>query len=256
MQHYIFFILFTLFPIFLDALIVNDLSFSAAMTPGESRQVKLSLINESAQPEVVSFRLCDYTCNSNGEHAFDEPGNTQGRSNASWIRLNSDTLTLAPGQKEEFFYVIDAPQDSSLDGSYWSVLLIEPSTPVSKLRNEVEGFHIDVKVRYAHHIVTTVGAGTPKLKVVDKEFKTIDGQQKLCVHVENTGTLFLEPKLTLKLYNSEGKVDKTLEGGKERLYPGCSQCYYLDAQEVDPQAKLKGFLLLDAGGRNLFGEAF
>ncbi|MBA3817193.1 MAG: hypothetical protein H0X29_11890, partial [Parachlamydiaceae bacterium] len=107
----------------------------------------------------------------------------------------------------------------------------------------------------AYHIVTNIGEGTPKLKILKKEFKTVDQQNLFAVSVANIGDLFLNPKLVLKLYNSQGKLEKTLDGQPERLYPGSSQIYLMDIQGLEAK-KYTAFLMLDNGDKQLFGDTF
>ncbi len=250
----LFFTNFTFFLLSLTSLFslqVSSLSYLAMMTEGEKREVKLTLINESDSIEKVSLHLSDYGCNSEGNHFYEQPG-TFPRSNAAWIQLQQNQLTLLPKQQVDLFYTIQAPSFLAA-GSYWSVLLIEPLTPLKTIGESQEGYNFFVKVRFAHHIIMTVGQSMPLIKILKHEIQDIEDKKYLAITVINKGPLFIQPKATLKLYNGAGILIKTVEGSTERLYPENSQRYLLDISSI-PQGLYKAFLLLDNGDQHLFGD--
>lgn len=233
---------------------VSALTYTGDFQPGESRDIKLTLINERDVAEKVDLQICDYACNCKGEHFYEEPGKMK-RTNASWITLNQEHVTLEPKDQYDVFYTITAPKDPDLGGSFWSVLLIEPADPVQQMIESESGYCVNVKIRYAHHIVTNLGKRKPKLKIIQKEINELEGKKYLSLDVDNVGELFVSPKLMLKLYDSKGNLKSTLEGQSERLYPGNSQRYLLAMDGVEA-GKYTGFLLLDNGDNNLFGDTF
>lgn len=249
-------------PTFVLSLQVNNLSCLEKLNPSEKKQIQLTLYNDSDSKEQVNLKLADYSCNSNGEHFYDEDyldNLKYPRSNKSWINHGQEQIYMEPRETRNVYYTIDVPNDPSLKGSYWSLLLIEPQgTTLSKDANS-EGFSLQIKIRYAHHIIVNIGEATPKLKIIKKEIKEIDGKNFLCLHVLNEGDLFFDPTLTLKLYDVEGKLFSTLKSQSERLYPGNSQCFYLNAEELDEKRlkeKLTGFLLFDGKENLFFGDKF
>jgi len=238
----------------LQALQVNSLTYSGEFKPGESREVKINLINDRDIPEKIDLRLCDYACNHEGHIFFEEPGKME-RTNASWITLNQEYIIMEPKEQRDVSYTIHMPLHPPLNGSYFSALLIEPADPIEQPEQSNTGFTLCVKIRYAHHIVTNIGKGIAKLKILEKKFRSIEDKKYLAIDVMNTGDLFLSPKLTLKLYDDKGSLKKTLEHPFERLYPGNSQRYHVSIEGVEA-GKYTSFLLLDNGDNNLFGETF
>lgn len=247
-----------LFPFFalgsLGALQVSGLTYLNTLKPGESAQVRVTLISDRDKPELVDMSLCDYWCNSDGQHFFEETGK-QARTNADWIKLTTHREIVNPGDKRDVYLTIKVPKDESLKGSYWSVLLIEPSDPIQTLTESEQGFQLHVKVRYAFHIVTNIGTSVPSLKIIKKGMENIGDKKYFIVDVENTGILFQNPKLTLKFLSNQGKLEKTLETQTERLYPGSSARFMAESNGLTP-GKYTAFLLLDNGDGRLFGDTF
>lgn len=263
---YFIFLLFATFFISqaIEALQVNNLSSIQTLTPGEKKQVQVRLINENDASEQVDLKLVDYTCNDDGQHFFNESALNdvsarQPRSNLGWVRLGQDRVTLEPHEERDIYYELEAPTDPCLNGSYWSVLLIEPASITSAKNPDQKGLQINVKIRYGHHIVTNIGEGAPKIKILKKEIQEVSGIPYLCIHVVNEGNLYFNPTLTVRLYDKEGKLEKTLGPCSDRLYPGNPQCFFLSLQELPENRraeKLTGFILFDGGKDLLFMDRF
>lgn len=250
----------------LKSLQVNNLSCLENLTPGSKKQVRITLTNDRSVPEKLEFKLVDYACNSDGKHFFGETisegaSEKYWRSSKEWIQLGQNHITLDPGETRDVYYIIEVPESNSseLNGSYWNVLLIEPIDQELLKETTNEGFQLRIKLRYAHHTVVNIGEAIPKLKILKKEIKKIDDKQYLCIHVLNEGNLFFYPTLTFKLYDSDGKLEKTLKANPERLYPGNSQSFYLDLLDLSQERiskKLSGFILFDGENNLLFGDKF
>ena len=247
-------ILFTLQILPGYCLLVNNLSNELTLVPGEIKLAKLTLINDRGCSENIDLKLVDYANNFKGQHFYEDPS-TLPRSNASWIELSCEHLTLAPKEQVDIFYTVSVPLDSTLSGSYWSVLLIEPQSLAPATVSNDDKFQLNVKIRFAHHIVSTIGEPKGKLKILCKSLLSIEERTFFCIDVENIGNYFLRPKAVLKLYNEDGVLEATLTSSHERLYPNNSSRYLFDVDTLR-QKKYKGFLLLDNGDKNLFGENF
>jgi hypothetical protein len=237
-----------------EALQVSGLSYIDNCRPGDKKYVKIILINDKDQAETIDLKLCDYSCNKEGQHFFDAVG-SQSKSNAAWITFPMPQITLTPREQYELTAVIEVPLDAPSNGSYWSVLLIEPADPIEAINESEKGLQLRIKIRYAFHFVTTLGNEAPRLKILNKELKTLNEKKMIAIDVENIGPVFLNPKLTLKLFNKAGKLEKTIEGQSERIYPANTSRYFLDGEGVEGKT-YKAFLLFDNGDHHLFGDTF
>lgn len=254
MQPLFFILMLISSPMWSHAIQVSGLSTLNQLNPGESTQFVITLTSDKDKPELVQLKLCDYRCNHEGQHFFEDAGETE-KSNTNWIKLGSFRETINPGEKKDIHVTLQVPDQKELNGSYWSVLLIEPSDPLHTLATSDTGFQLQVKVRYAYHIVTNVGKEKPSLKVIGKGFSDIEARQLFTVDVLNNGNLFLNPKMTVKILNKEGKIEKTLETQTERLYPSSSSRFAVETADVKP-GTYQAFLLFDNGDGRIFGDSF
>lgn len=253
-------VFFCLFFSSLQSLQVSSLSFIEDLKPGQARQVELSLTNEAPYEELVNLEVTNFSCNSDGEANFDPPSSSPApRSNALWVTLGQPSITLKPGESRSIYYTVHVPEKVDPEGSYWSTLLICPEgPPLRKEEVSEEGLRLEIKFRYAHHIVTHVGKGQPKIHVFKKEVKKLGQRSYLVLHVSNTGERFLAPELTLNLYDAQGALQKTLSAPSEYLYPGLSQAFFVDLNGISERQlkEYSGFLLFDAHDSYLFGDRF
>ncbi len=247
-------VLFVLFVPFSEALVVNSLTYNGKFDPGEMRRIEVTVTNEKDEVEQVELKLVDYWTNAEGQHFFEQSKDQQ-RSNVPWVKLGVNRVTLQPKESATIHYTVNVPNDPNLKGSYWSVIIFEPADPIATKERKENEFQLLVKVRYAYHIVTDIDQGESNLKILQKDFKNFNGKELLCIDVANVGEVFLNPQMTLKLYSEAGILEKTLDGRKERLYPGSSSRYFIDPDGVEKK-NYKVFMLLDNADGNMFGEAF
>lgn len=253
LHRYILSALALLFSFWLPALQPADLSFHTDAKPGEAIQGKLVIVNERDVAEKVELKPVDYSFNANGEHFYEEQANLL-RSSARWIELPSSQIEIPPKSTAEVLYTIHVPQNKTLKGTYWNVILIEPVDPLPVLTQpEKDQFQLKVKVRYAYHVVVNLGNGDASLKIASRNMQQQDGKRLYQLDVVNNGELFLNPKLILKTYDENGRLVATISDQEQRIYPQTSVRYTLDLSDLKPSS-YTGFLLLDNGDQHIFGD--
>lgn len=236
----------------LDALIFNsELLKVLEAKPGDILSVKLTLTNEKEKPEEVHISQADYKYNSSGENFFENP-DTLDRSNAKWIELETHTVLLDPGQSKDVSYTVRVPNNSQLNGSYSSVLLIEPKEPIATL-NEDNNLTLEVKVRYAHQPVVNIGSLNRSIKLLDTQLVVDESGHQVKIDIENNGNTHLYPQPVLKFYDKSGQLVKTLQSTPQNLLPNNSVRYTIPVQDI-PAGEYLGLLLLDVGNGKLFAE--
>jgi len=224
---------------------------------GESYKGVILINNNDTAAKKVKIYQTDYTFNYKGESVYGEPGKNP-HSNADWIKFDSTYLTIFPREEVKLNYTVNVPDDESLAGSYWSVVMIEgikENAPVSSeaKKGEVK-VGIQTLVRYAVQIITNIGdSGSREINILNKELvKGKDGEYSLKMNVENIGERALRPIINAELYNLQGLLAGKFKGNRARIYPRTSAGYQVDFKDV-PTGKYKALITLDNGDDYVWG---
>lgn len=235
--------------------IPSEMTFEKNCVPGEVVEGYIPLFNAGSELASVKISLADYLYNAKGETFYLNPG-SHGRSNATWACLSSEIVKIPPHNQINFHYRVHIPKDSTLNGTYWSIILVEPYENVSF--KPCQETHLDIKtvVRYGFQVITNIqNSGTYDLKVIDKELIRDHEKLLLSIDVENTGTWVMAPKMHVEIYNSKGEKLKKLEFCKNRIYPTCSLRYVADISGLPP-GTYPAIVLFDQGDKALFGMQY
>ena len=243
---------------FLEAaslLVPGALSHENKVLPKEILQNAIPIQNEGNQPITVKVTLTDYLFNSQGESSF-PPIGTCPRSNAPWIKTSKMYFEVAPHTTYSFPYTLQVPEDPSLQGTYWSIFLIEPVEEQFASPDKEKSLGVQTIIRYGVQVITHIGqTGSYDLKILEKKLVKENGKKLFFLSVDNKGTLAQSPILTLELINSLGKKVERFETSKQRIFPTCSVSYQVDFSKI-PEGKYKAIAILDHGEGALFGAQY
>ena len=230
------------------------------VAPGEIVQDVLTVTNVGSAPVQVKSYLSDYSYRLDQSN-YDAPG-TMPRSNAAWITVAPSLLSLAAGQRAQIIVQTRVPADGHQEGSYWSIVMVEPQTQVAALAPEQGKTVLGVQsvFRYGIQILTTIGrTGVAEVKfagcVCVKQGTAGQSRRQLQVDLENVGTQALRPLVWAELHDTDGVLVKRVESHKARLYPGCLQRYELDVTDVAP-GRYTVLAVADNGDENIFGARY
>lgn len=238
---------------------VETLSLERAAQPGEHYTVSFVVRNSDDLPRSVRMYQTDYHFSCDGSNQFGEPGRAA-RSNADWIRINPPRLTVPPRQSTAVYCVVDVPADTSLAGTYWSMVMVEEDPDAGlgeELPLERNQAGIRQIVRYGVQCVTEVGsAGTEQLTIIGSRLvadeKTAD---ELQIDVENTGNRWAVPLAWTELYGEDGQHIGRFETEAKRIFPGTSVRFRIPLGDPPP-GKYKAFVVLDNGDHNVIGAKY
>ncbi|MDD5508948.1 MAG: hypothetical protein PHD25_11610 [Bacteroidales bacterium] len=232
-------------------LVLNGLTHQNTVSPGESYQRILEIQNGSDQTEDVMIYHRDYRYNYMGETFYDEPG-SHSRSNAGWIKLSQTYLTLQPNEKVSVVFQVQAPLNDSLQGTYWSVIMVEaveppdPETPKGT-------FQIKSIVRYGIQVITHIGiTGKRELNFLGTSLIHEDTLTTFNVYVENPGERMMQHTVQLELFDDEGNSSGIYSAPVSRTYPGTSVCCPVDLTGAKP-GKYSALLIADCDEGEVFG---
>lgn len=257
---YIFFISVVLTDVsFAGVSVIGGLTQENTLQPGEKFEGEITLQNSGETSWQVDIYKKDYLFYADGTNIYGEPGSAD-RSNASWLSVSPNRLTIPAGEKASVYYMIQVPDNPELSGTYWSMVMIEPASEIGqqKIQDKDGRVKIDVQtvVRYGIQIVTNIGdSGSRKISFLDKMMITSDQKKILQLDVENTGDRWLSPVVWVELYDSYGHKMGRFESGKKRIYPECSVRHQVDLSQV-PQGNYKALVVVDNGDEHVFGAQY
>lgn len=230
--------------------ILNGLTHENTAQPGESYRAEIEIQNVAEAEKSVRIYLRDYWYNYKGESRHDDPG-SMGRSNSNWISIPSDLVNLAPQEKRTISIEIKVPNQDSLLGTYWSVLMVEGVVPPDTSRSE--GVSITTALRYAIQMITNIGnTGTSSLNFAGLQLAKEEEISIVQVVLENTGQRLLKPAMSIELFDGNGNSAGTLYADPRKTLPGTSILVSIRLEGVKPGV-YSGVLVADCGGDSIFG---
>jgi len=227
---------------------------------GEVYTGTITIRNAEAETMAARIYQKDYMFYSNGSNVYGEPG-VEARSNASWVTLGANYVEV-PGQGSvDVEYAVHVPTDDSLQGSYWSLLMIEELP--GGAADSAEDYPLPQRssvtqvLRYGVQMVTHIGGtGARSVTFTDRALvQTEDGTRTLMIDVENTGERSLRPKLWVELHDTSGDRLGRFESAKKRLYPGTSVRYAIDLTAA-PGGSYQALVVVDNGDEHVFGAQY
>jgi len=235
--------------------ILNGLTHEFKVTPGQVYEGVIILKNTEEKPEKARIYQTDYSFNAQGQKFFLPPGSNL-RSNAGWISFYPALIDLLPQATQEIKFKIIVPEDPSLKGTYWSLIMVEQApalvSPTTSLAGKEPSLSLNQVVRYGIQIVTHIGeTGERKIRIVNSRLIHQFGKYEFQLVVENIGERCLVPDLYLQLFNQQGAQIGQFAGGRWRLYPQTSALYQVDLGSL-PESKYRALILLDNHDDHVF----
>lgn len=254
----LFFFIWTNF-CFAGVLVIGGLSQEKRAKPGESFKGAILLKNTGQSSAEVKVYQTDYFFYADGRNIYGEPGKTP-RSNARWLSLSPSRLVIPPQDTASVYYTLQVPMDKELKGTYWSMVMVEPIPKTSPESIQAEKgkvkLGVQTVIRYGIQIVTDIGdTGKRQIRFSDKRLISQEGKKILQIDIENTGERWLSPLVWADLYDTQGKSIGRFEGGKFRIYPGCSVRHRIDLTKV-PAGKYNALVVVDNGDESVFGARY
>ena len=239
--------------------VLGDLSYEKQARPGESYRGAISLMNTGQELLEVKLFQRDYLFYHDGRNLYGDPGR-DARSNAAWIDFSPKRLAIPPKQTSQVNYLVNVPNEPSLTGTYWSLLMVEPigkSSPEAVRQEKGKAsFGINVVMNYGIQLVTHMGeSGSSDLRILDAKLVRQEGQRMLQVDLENTGERMLRSLVWTELFSQGGAAAGRFEGQQFRMYPGTSARFKIDLSSV-PIGSYRALVIADCGGDLVFGATY
>jgi hypothetical protein len=240
--------------------VIGGLAHEMKVNPGNTYEGIILLANDSEEPQEVKVYQTDYLFFCDGTNKYGEPGKLQ-RSNANWITFKPERLIIPGNGTTPINYTIKVPDDTSLIGTYWSMLMVEgigKGSPES-IRPEKGKVQLGIRqvIRYGIQVVSNIGeTGSHQLEFIETKLLAKEGGGKfLQIDIENTGEWIMIPMVWAEIYDEEGRYIGNFESSKMRIYPGTSVRHRIDLSDV-PKGRYKALIIADAGGDYIFGASY
>lgn len=192
------------------------LTHYAQLVPGGVYAGTLTLSNPDDAPASATIQLTDYRFTADGTTSYDPPG-TLPRSNAQWISLGQQVVTLPAKSKLVVDYKLTAPMNVS--GTYWSAVHVTPDLPPET----GSGLTIRNRTSFMVQVVTDLTGGDARVRFGNPQLQR-DSQGKFAFSVDTygEGERWIIRKVTLEAFDENGKLAATVTSRNRRLYPGTS----------------------------------
>jgi hypothetical protein len=216
--------------------VIGELTHTQNALPGESYETRIVLRNFGDKETAIKVIQRDFSYHADGSQFFPEKG-AQKRSNASWIKYSPEQKNLLPLETAEVVCSIQVPDDQTLTGTFWSLIIIESS----------------LAKRYAIQMITDIGlTGTVQIEFVNTVIVREEEKVFLDVDVKNTGERLIRPILYVELYDEEGEFVGKVDGGTWRIYPESSVRYRVELTPF-PARVYKAMIFVDNLDEHVFG---
>lgn len=233
-----------------NIIVLNGLTHENNALPGETYRTNVEIQNVSEYAKGVKVYKRDYWYHYSGDTKHDAPGTLE-RSNANWISFQPELLNLEPNEKAVVTIEVTVPDQSELNGSYWSVLMVEGIVPPDTTSNN--GVSITTTIRYAVQLISHIGnTGNAHLEFAGMDMSKQEETNFLNVYVENKGEKLLKPELSLELFDDAGNSIAVIKAEKRKTLPGTSIRIGLNLEGIKP-GKYSGVIIADCGNDDLFG---
>jgi len=219
--------------------------------PGDVLKGEIRIQNTEDIPQEVRIYQTDLLYNYQENTFYDEPG-AHGRSNASWIGFSPKSLVMNPKESRLIQYEITVPFSDTLNGTFWSVLMVEGVTPIDP--NQSGTLNIRTVTRYAIQITTEiVNRGLGLLKFLEPTLVSEGNKLYLAVDVKNDGSRYIAPDVTIEVFDASGSAVKVLSASKKGLYPSTSVRFKFDLEGLPARQNYQLMIVAAGQEEDVFG---
>jgi len=232
----------------------GDLTQIFVVELGHTYRAEITVSNTGDTPTGLDVYQRDYLFFADGTNRYEEPGSID-RSNTSWIAFYRPTsVSLDPGQSIPISFVITVPDDPTLVGTYWSLIMVEPMPPPEAPSND--GIKLRQVIRYAVQLVTHIGdTGEVGVQIANANLVSIEQGAVLYIDLENVGERWVRPETWADVYDDQGSHVGRFESTRMRIYPGCSVRYSIEMPGVS-NGTYQALVVFDNGADHVWGAQY
>jgi hypothetical protein len=242
-----------------DIKVLGSLTHEKISDSGEAYSGTILIKNAGESPCRVKIYQTDYLFYADGTNLYGSPASNP-YSNAKWIALSAKWLTIPAGETAPVNYEVQIPHISDLQGTYWSLVMVEPAADNGPAQTAAEKgkyvLGLQTNIRYGVQIITDIkDSGTRKIELLNKRLIEENGKRFLQLDIKNTGERWLNPSVSVQLYGKDGKLFGTFGNAKNRIFPTCSVRHKIYLGDI-PKGEYKALVIVDNGDQYVFGANY
>lgn len=193
--------------------------------PGEKAVFSIQLYNSGTTTKTNSLFVSDGITSNNGGTMVLTPEQAMREKTGSWFNIVEEEVTLKPGEKKVFDFVVDVPTDAT-PGTHVAVIYLRSALNPGKISdtssnganfviNEAYSLSSDVIIRvdgeinYGFSIIDKMDQDWIKSKELTLFFSAV-----------NTGNIYDRPKAKLQILNTDDKLVYEADKKIGIVYPG------------------------------------
>lgn len=192
--------------------------------PGEKATFSIQLSNSGTTTKTNSLFVSDGLTANNGGTMVITPKEAHREKAGSWFNITEQSITLKPGQKKTFDFVVNVPEDASL-GTHVAVIYLRSEVQegvTSDQTNNGASFVINEAYSLSSAVIIRTG-GT-----ANYDFIIEDNMQKewiknkdlsLFFNIKNTGNIYDYPNATVQVFDKEDNIFFEQEKELGVIYP-------------------------------------
>jgi len=210
--------------------VLNGLTHKHTASYGQIVEGEIILLNTSKNSQRVLFSLSDAFLSCDNETYFSNE-NTHPRSSKEWFKSEVAEKELAPNEKYVFKYSIEIPMDTSLNGSYWNLVMIEVEKPIKQqiLQKKVG---INSKIRYAVQLLTDINQDTDMAIDFTDISLNESNAKTLQIKLKNNSEFIETTNIFLEVYNDKGEKIEVINSQLTNVFPGFCKTVLLNLSSL------------------------
>lgn len=222
---------------------------------GTTYTSNIVIANPGKDAQIVRIYKTDYTFACDGTSEFHDAGSSK-RSNANWIALQSERVTIPGGSQVTVPYAVQVPRGDSLKGTYWSTVMVEPVND-GPTAAEKQSVAIGAVMRYAVQVATHLESGGSRTVRFDTPVlsRAQSGAAMFDVNVFDDGERGYRAALWIEIYDAQGTLRAKVRQTRGLLYPGTSLHQQFDLGAL-PAGSYKAIVFADTGDDAVFATQY
>lgn len=226
------------------------------IAPGERHGGRIRLRNQGTADVPVRIYQRDYVFQADGTNLYPSPGSLP-RSNATWMAVSPSDLVVPAGEEVDVSYQVTVPADPTLAGTYWSMIMVEPTEADRDAAAARGSVGLRAIVRFGVQVATHIGDAPPhRLRLANPNLTAAgEGERHLAFELVNEGDAGFRPKVSVDVFDQQGNVAASVEDQRGLLYPGTSALQHVPLGDLSPGV-YEAVVVVDTGALEVFGGQF